>query len=167
MTTAPRPDPVQPADDAARALSRQLLAGATYAAIAVSEPDSGLPFCSRIALGLDAAGLPLSLVSGLALHTRALRANAACCLLVGEPGPKGDPLTHPRLSLRARAEFVDRDGPEHDGLRAAWLARNPKATVYASLPDFAFVRFRPVSAALNGGFARAFALTEADLAPAP
>ena len=165
MTAPSRPDPFQPADDEARALSRQLLAGAGFAAIAVIEPDSGLPLCSRSALGLDGQGLPLSLVSALALHTRALRTDPACCLLVGEPGPKGDPLTHPRLSLRARAEFVDRDGPEHDGLRAAWLARAPKAKVYASLPDFTFVRFRPVSAALNGGFARAFVLTEADLAP--
>lgn len=167
MTSPPRPDPFQPADDEARALSRGLLADARFAALAVLEPDSGLPFCSRIALGLDGRGLPLSLVSGLALHTRALRADPACCLLVGEPGAKGDPLTHPRLSLRARAEFVDRAGPEHEALRALWLARAPKATVYADLPDFAFVRFRPVSAALNGGFARAFLLTEADLTPGP
>lgn len=163
MSSPPRPDPVQPANDDARALARQLLAGATFCALAVSEPD-GHPFASRIALGQDAAGLPLSLVSGLSLHTRALQANPDCCLLVGEPGPKGDPLTHPRLSLRARAEFVAPDTPDHAALRSAWLARNPKATVYASLPDFRFVRFLPVSAALNGGFARAFSLTPADLA---
>jgi len=164
MSSPPRRDPVQPADDQARALARQLLAGATFCALAVSEAD-GHPFVSRIALGQDAAGLPLSLVSGLSLHTRALRANPACCLLVGEPGPRGDPLTHPRLSLRAQAEFIDPAGPEHAAMRAAWLARTPKATVYANLPDFTFARFRPVSAALNGGFARAFLLTEADLGP--
>jgi hypothetical protein len=164
MSSPPRPDPVQPADDEARALTRKLLSEARFAALAVTEPD-GHPFASRIALGLDAAGVPLSLVSGLSGHTRALRANPACCLLVGEPGPRGDPLTHPRLSLRARAVFVAPDSPDHAALRAAWLARNPKATVYADLPDFRFVRFHPVSAALNGGFARAFALTAADLAP--
>lgn len=158
-----RPDPVRPADDDARALARQLLADATFCALAVVEPGTGHPFASRIALGRDASGLPLSLVSGLALHTRALRAAPVCCLLVGEPGPKGDPLTHPRLSLRAVAEFVDPASPDHDDLRRSWLARNPKATVYASLPDFSFVRFRPTSAALNGGFARAFNLTDRDL----
>ncbi len=166
MTTPARLDPFQPADDEARAMSRQLVSGAVHAALAVLEPDSGLPFCSRIGLGTDARGLPLALVSTLAHHTRALKANPACCLLIGEPGPKGDPLTHPRLSLRARAEFIGRDTPEHGPLREAWLARNPKATVYADLPDFAFVRFRPVSASLNGGFAKAFVLTEADLVPA-
>lgn len=165
MSSPARPDPVQPADAEARALARKLLAEARFCALAVLEPGTGHPFVSRIALGCDAAGLPLSLVSGLSLHTRALRADPACCLLVGEPGPKGDPLTHPRLSLRARAMFVPQDGSEHATLRANWLAQNPKATVYADLPDFAFVRFHPVSAALNGGFARAFALTAADLAP--
>lgn len=165
MSSAPRPDPVLPADDDARALARRLLADAVFCALAVVEPGTGHPFASRIALGRDAGGLPLSLVSGLSLHTRALRANPACCLLVGEPGPKGDPLTHPRLSLRAQAEFIDPAGPDHAALRAAWLARTPKARVYASLPDFTFVRFRPVSAALNGGFARAFSLTGSDLGP--
>ena len=58
-------------------------------------------------------------------------------------------------------------GDDHAALRAAWLARNPKAKVYADLPDFTFVRFRPVSAALNGGFARAFVMTEAHLPPDP
>lgn len=166
MTIPPRPDPVQPADDEARALAQHLLAEARFAALAVLEPGSGLPFVSRIALGLDAQGLPLALVSGLALHTRALQANPACCLLVGEPGPKGDPLTHPRLSLRARASLLDRDNPAHPPLRDAWLARNPKSKVYIDLPDFRFLRFDPVSAALNGGFARAFSLTAADLARA-
>ena len=165
MPIAPRPDPFLSADDEARDMARRLVAGATYAAIAVLEPDTGLPFCSRIGLGTDAQGLPLALVSMLAHHTRALQANPACCLLIGEPGPKGDPLTHPRLSLRARAEFLDPAGADHAALKTAWLARNPKATVYASLPDFSFARFRPVSASLNGGFAKAFVMTEADLAP--
>lgn len=168
MSTPPaaRPDPFQPVDAEARALARSLLAGAAFAALAVLDPDDRLPFVSRIGLGLDDRGLPLALISGLALHTRALRAEPACALLLGEPGEKGDPLTWPRLTLRARAEFLPReDGAGHAGLRAAWLARNPKAKVYIDLPDFSFVCFHPVSGALNGGFARAFRLTAADLAP--
>jgi len=163
---APMPrEPVAPADPQARTQAQDLLATARLAALAVLEPPDNLPFVSRIALGRCPAGLPLSFVSGLALHTRALRANPACCLLIGEPGPKGDPLTHPRLSLRARARFVDRATSEHATLRTHWLAWQPKATLYIDLPDFAFVRFHPLSASLNGGFARAFAFTAADLAP--
>ena len=48
-------------------------------------------------------------------------------------------------------------------LRARWLARNPKAKVYIDLPDFSFVRLTPVSALLNGGFARAFRLSPDDI----
>lgn len=163
MTQAPPKDPFQPADDAARSLARELLEAARYAAIAVLEPGSGLPFCSRIALGLDAEGVPLTLISGLAHHTRALKADPACCLLVGEPGEKGDPLTHPRLSLRAIAEFVDRESDDHVLFTETWLKHNPKAKLYAGLPDFRFVRLHPVSAALNGGFGRAYLLEEHDL----
>ena len=164
MSQTPRPDPFQPADDEARDVARSLVSEASFGALAVLEPDTGLPFCSRIGLATDPQGVPMALVSLLSIHTRALLANPACCLLIGEPGPKGDPLTHPRLSLRAMAEFVGPDTAEHGALRAHWLARRPKATVYAALPDFRFVRFRPVSASLNGGFAKAFVMTEADLA---
>jgi putative heme iron utilization protein len=64
--------------------------------------------------------------------------------------------------LRALADFVPPDDPRRTELRARWLARNPKATVYIDLPDFAFVRLVPQSALLNGGFARAFRLSAAD-----
>ena len=59
--------------------------------------------------------------------------------------------------------FIAPDDPARPGIRDRWLARNPKATVYIDLPDFAFVRLQPVSALLNGGFARAFHLAPADL----
>lgn len=83
--------------------------------------------------------------------------------MLGEVGETGDPLTHPRLMIRARAAFVAADDPARPGLRARWLDRSPKARVYIDLPDFAFVRLRPVSALLNGGFARAFHIDPAGL----
>jgi putative heme iron utilization protein len=163
-SAAPR-DPVPPADAEARALARRLLREARFAALAVIDPDTGTPFVSRIGLAPGDDGRPVTLVSALALHTRALRARPDCALLAGEPGARGDPLTHPRLTLRAVARFVARPGPEHDARRAAYLARRPKARLYADLGDFVFVVFDPLSAALNGGFGRAHALTAADLAP--
>ncbi|MFE3839050.1 HugZ family protein [Pseudogemmobacter sonorensis] len=164
--SATRPfDPVADADAAARAEARALLAGAGHAALSWIDAADGLPGISRIAFGFDPEEGPLTLVSGLAAHAPALRANPACALMVGEAGPKGDPMNHPRLMLRARAEFIARDAAGLPGLRARWLARNPKAKVYIDLPDFSFVRLAPVSAVLNGGFARAFRLTAEDLAP--
>ena len=157
------PSPIRPTDDEARALARSLITGARFAALAVLTPGTGAPAVTRIALGLDAASLPLTLISQLSAHTRALHANPRAGLLVGEPGPKGDPLTHPRLSLDTRAEFVDRASPDHATLRALWLASHPKAKLYIDFADFSFVRLRPLGAALNGGFGRAFLLTPEDL----
>jgi len=158
-----RADPVAAADDAARGLAANLLRSARHAALAMVEPGAGTPFVSRIAFGLSPEGLPMTLISALAIHHGALRADPACALLIGEPGDKGDPLTHPRLSLRARACFVARDTAERDGLRTHWLRTHPKAGLYIDFADFDLVVFDPVSAALNGGFARAWALTAADI----
>lgn len=159
----PKPDPVQPADAEARALARSLL-GATHAALSWLDVETGHPSISRIAFGLCPQGMPLTLISGLAPHLAALKADARCSLMVGEVGAKGDPLTHPRLMIRARATFVAADDPARPELRAHWLKGHPKAALYVDFPDFAFVRLIPESALLNGGFARAFRLTPQDLA---
>jgi putative heme iron utilization protein len=161
MTARPK-DPVQPADDDARALAHQLLS-LGHAALAWTDPDTGTPGISRIAFARDPEAGLLTLISGLAPHFRALRDRPDCALMLGEVGDKGDPMTHPRLMIRARASFVAADDPGRPAIRARWLDRNPKATIYIDLADFAFVWLTPVSALLNGGFARAFHLTPQDL----
>lgn len=157
------PSPIRPTDDEARALARRLMTEARFAALAVTDPASGAPYVSRIALGLTPAGEPLTLISTLAAHTTALKADPRAALLLGEPGEKGDPLTHPRLTVQAAARFVDRAGPEHAALRTHYLAGHPKAKLYADFADFGFVVFEPSGAALNGGFGKAFVLTPDDL----
>ncbi|MFN3576944.1 MAG: pyridoxamine 5-phosphate oxidase, partial [Tabrizicola sp.] len=149
-------------DAEALALARSLLA-LDHACLAWTDPDTGTPGISRIAFARDPEAGMLTLVSGLAPHFRALRDRPDCALMLGEVGDKGDPLTHPRLMIRARAAFVAPDDPGRPGLRDRWLERNPKARIYIDLPDFAFVRLTPVSALLNGGFARAFHIAPADL----
>ncbi len=161
-----KPSPLRPVDDEMRALARGLLARARFGALAVLVGEAARPFVSRIALGSDREG-PLSLVSDLAQHTAALRARPACALLVGEPGEKGDPLTHPRLSLQCMAEFVARDAPGFAPLRSAWLESHPKSKLYIDFADFSFVRFRVEEAFLNGGFGLASRLTPADLGLEP
>ena len=158
-----RPDPVAAADTEARALARDLLLGASHAALAVVDPSDGMPGISRIAFGLAPEGGFLTLVSALAPHHAALAANPACALLIGEVGGKGDPLTHPRLMIKARASFVATDDPARLALRARWLQDHPKAKLYVDFGDFAFVRLMPVSAFLNGGFARAYRLSAEDI----
>lgn len=156
------PDTVRPADAEARTLAQGLLA-LGHAALAWTDPDTGTPGISRVAFARDPQAGLLTLVSGLAPHFRALQDRPDCALMLGEVGEKGDPLTHPRLMIRARAAFIAPDDPDRPAIRARWLERNPKAQVYIDLPDFAFVRLTPVSALLNGGFARAFHLSPQDL----
>lgn len=159
---ASSPDPVRPADAEALALARSLLS-LDHAALAWTDPDTGTPGISRIAFARDPEAGMLTLVSGLAPHFRALRDRPDCALMLGEVGNRGDPLTHPRLMIRARAAFVAPDDPGRPALRDRWLERNPKARIYIDLPDFAFVRLTPHSALLNGGFARAFHIAPGDL----
>lgn len=154
-------DPVHPPTPEAIALARSLMA-LPHAALAVTDPADGTPAISRIAFGL-AAGGPLSLVSSLAPHFAALQANPACALLLGEPGPKGDPLTHPRLMLKARAAFVAPDDPARPALRDHWLRTHPKAKLYIDFADFAFVRLDITSAFLNAGFGKAHRLAPTDI----
>ncbi|MDE3122630.1 MAG: HugZ family protein [Paracoccaceae bacterium] len=156
-------NPIRPTDDEARTLARELLAGARFAALAVIDPSTGGPFVSRVALDLAPDGMPVTLISTLSQHTRALMADPRASLLVGEPGPKGDPLTHPRLTVQARAAFVSRDDPDHVAIRAKYLNEHPKAKLYADFGDFTFVRLHPTGAALNGGFGKAYALGPDDL----
>uniref|UniRef100_A4WPV4 Pyridoxamine 5'-phosphate oxidase-related, FMN-binding n=2 Tax=Cereibacter TaxID=1653176 RepID=A4WPV4_CERS5 len=159
-------DPLLAADDDARVLARTLLSRARHASLAVTDAQSHTPGISLIAFGLDPDGAPLTLVSGLAPHMAALRAHPEAAVMVGSPGAKGDPLTHPRLMIRVRAELIPRGTPEHGDLRTHWLGLHPKAKLYVDFADFAFARLTPVSAILNGGFGRAWRMGPDDLRPA-
>jgi putative heme iron utilization protein len=159
---APRPDPVRPADDEARALARRLLDSARHGALATLEPGTGHPLASRSAVALDADGAPLLLLSALSAHFGALEADPRCSLLLGEPGA-GDPLAHPRLTVAGVARRLGRDGPDAARVRARWLAAHPKAALYVDFADFAFWRLEPQRGSLNGGFGRAFRLGREDL----
>jgi heme iron utilization protein len=153
------------ADKAARDLARGLMGESRFASLGVIDAVTLTPALSRIAFGLDAQGAPLSLISSISAHHAHLTANPSCALMVGEPGPKGDPLTAPRLMLQARARLLNREDPDHPALRQQWLAAHPKSRLYIDFADFIFVRFDVVAAFLNGGFGKAFHLTPADLFP--
>jgi putative heme iron utilization protein len=156
-------NPIRDTDAEARDLARGLIAGARFGALAALDPATGAPVVTRIAVGLDPAGHPLTLVSELSHHTRALEADARCSLLLGEPGPKGDPLTHPRITLQATAAFTRHGTPDYAVLRDHYLQTHPKAQLYIDFTDFHFARFQVSGAALNGGFGKAYSLTPADL----
>lgn len=150
-------DVLQPVDEQAIALGRSLLRSARFGALATLDPASGVPLASRVALATETDGSPLILISTLAAHTDALTADPRCSLLVGEPG-KGDPLAHPRMTVVCRAQWLKRDDEDGKQARRRYLNRHAKAVLYADFGDFCFLRLKVVSASLNGGFARAYAL---------
>ncbi|REC55385.1 HugZ family protein [Rhodosalinus sediminis] len=156
--------PIRETDEEARALARRLIDEARHGALGVRDPETGHPVVSRVAVATDAAGAPVSLVSDLSHHTQALTRDPACSLLLGEPGARGDPLTHPRITLIATARFLRRGEDEHEALAERYLRQQPKAKLYIGFGDFGFLRFEVTRALLNGGFGKAYALTPADLA---
>ena len=159
------PSPIRPTDNEARALARRLIADARFGALGVRQPKTGMPLVTRVAVGTGPEGEFLSLVSELSNHTRALREDPAASLLVGEPGAKGDPLTHPRLTLMATAHFVEHSDPTYGALAAHYLRDHPKSKLYIGFGDFVFLQFDISEAYLNGGFGKAFELTADDLRP--
>ncbi|QPH54328.1 HugZ family protein [Pontivivens ytuae] len=156
-----RPETLQPVTDEAIRLAKTLLRTERHGALGTLEPGSGAPQVSRVSLATDPTGAPLILISRLSAHFAALEADPRCSLLLGTPG-KGDPLAHPRMTLAACAEMLD--GDARQAARTRFLARHPKAALYADFTDFAFWRLTPQGASLNGGFARAFELTADHLA---
>jgi putative heme iron utilization protein len=71
----PKTDPIRPTDDEARALARELIDTARFGALGVTDPETGAPMVTRIAVVPGPDGLPLTLVSTLSSHTAALDAN--------------------------------------------------------------------------------------------
>ncbi len=156
-------NPIRETDEEARSLARTLLTEARFGALAVIDHATGAPSVSRISVVRAPDGAPLTLISELSTHTQHLMANPACALLLGEPGPTGDPLTHPRMTLSCIARFIRHGEPGRDALRDHFLAQYPKAKLYIDFGDFLFAHLQVEDIALNGGFGKAYALTPADL----
>ena len=152
-------DPVRATTGDARDTARQMLAPMRHAVLAVNDPATGHPHLSRISSQIDGTGVPVALLSGLAIHSRVLATDPRAGLLVEIQGDKGDPMTWPRLSLQVRASVIADPG----NLPDRWLEAHPKAAAFIDLPDFRFWRLTPQSGFLNAGFGAAFRLTPADL----
>lgn len=154
-------DPIRETDDEARRLARQLISSARYGSLAVLLPDGGHPFASRTAVASDIDRTPVILVSELSTHTAGLANDPRVSLLLGEPG-KGDPLAHPRITLQCNARRLAREDAAHGRVRARFLRRHPKSTMYVDFGDFSFFTLEPRTASLNGGFGKAYILLPED-----
>lgn len=141
----------------ARALGQTILNSARFGALAVSHPDTQAPYVSRVAV-VGHRGTALMLISTLSVHTQGLIQSPTCALLLGEPTDKGDPLTHPRMTLSGSVALADK--AKH---KDQWLSAIPKAKLYYDFADFQLYQLSPTAIDLNGGFGKAFRLTPDDL----
>lgn len=168
MSDAPMPDnrPAEPPrglppgyDGIAEA--KRLLRATRTGALATLDPHTGYPFASLVTVATDFDGSPLLLMSQLSTHTRNLDADPRCSVLLSQGG-KGDALAHPRLTVVGRAIKQVAD-PDRARVRARFLARHPKAALYADFGDFGFWRLAVEGGHLNGGFAKAADYAAGDL----
>jgi putative heme iron utilization protein len=150
------------ADFEPKSIAKTLLRAIRTGTLATIDRNTGHPFGSLVNVATDADGSPVILVSRLATHTANLEADGRASILLASTG-KGDPLTHPRLTLLGSFAEVARDGPQEPRLRQRFLARHPKSELYAGFGDFSFWKLDTVSAHLNGGFARAADLKAGDV----
>lgn len=153
-------DLLQPVTEAVRRQAKGLVRSERFGTLSWLQ-RGGAPGASLVSLATTLAGHPILLLSRLAPHVAALEADDRVALLIGQPG-KGDPLAHPRLMLSGRA--LPAAGAAEGLARSRFLARHPKAALYADFADFAFWTVAPTAAALNGGFGKASHLGPADIA---
>jgi putative heme iron utilization protein len=145
----------------ARGTARTLLRTTRAGALASLDPAGGHPLATLVSLATDIDGAPLMLLSQLSAHRTNLERDPRASLLLAAQG-KGDPLAHPRLSLIGRVHHLE-DADQAARARTRFLARHPKAKLYADFTDFGWFRMEVESGHLNGGFARAAALGREDL----
>lgn len=144
----PTPTPIP----SARALLRAARAGT------LATSADGQPFASLVTPAAAPDGSVLLLLSGLSEHTRHLRDEPRCAVMVAGPPAEANPQTAPRLTVTGLA------APEPDpALKARWVALHPYAAFYAGFGDFQLWRMVPKAGLFIGGFASATRLRGADL----
>jgi putative heme iron utilization protein len=155
--TAPAPD------FNAKSTAKKLLRTVRAGALATIDRNTGHPFGSLVNVATDSDGSPLVLISRLSSHTANLEADSKASVLLATAG-KGDPLAHPRLTVLGRFTAIVNDNLEEARLRRRFLARHPKAELYAGFADFALWHMSMEAAHLVAGFGRATNLAAADVA---
>ncbi len=153
MNDDPSPNSAPDLAFAARCLLRAARSGT------LATQSGGQPFASLVTPAVSPDGTVL-LLSGLSAHTRHLRADPRCALLVAGPAAGANPQTAPRLTVGATAV------PEPDpALRRFWVSRHPYAALYVGFADFGLWRLAALSGHYVGGFGVARTLAAGVLAP--
>lgn len=149
MTETPELQPDPPAWAA-----RKLLRAARSGTLATA--TDGQPFASLITPATAPDGSILLLLSDLSEHTRHLRADPRCAVMVAGEADGPNAQTAPRITITGLAEIDPASKPR-------WVALHPYAAFYADFGDFNLWRVRPRAGLYIGGFASAYRLRGKDL----
>ena len=110
----------------------------------------GFPFGSVVPYCLNEDGWPLLLISRIAQHTRNLKADPRCSLLVSERDA-ADVQLNGRLTLMAQARQLD-DPPSIERAAERYYRYFPDSRDYHRVHDFDFWTLQPVRWRFIGGF---------------
>jgi putative heme iron utilization protein len=148
-------------DDMPRTV-RGLLRALDRASLATSLPGepAAWPYASLVLVAVDHDLSPILLLSDMAEHTKAIKADDRVSLLFDGTGGLDQPLTGPRATVLGRAERT-----ADERLKARFLARHPDAALYAGFKDFGFYRVAVERAHLVGGFGKICWIDGAELVP--
>ena len=134
--------------------ARKLLRAARAGTLATA--TDGQPFASLVTPATAPDGSILLLLSDLSEHTRHLRADGRCAVMVQGAADGPNAQTAPRVTVTGIAAIDPAWHPR-------WVAIHPYAAFYAGFGDFHLWRVQPVGGLFVGGFARAHRLRQADL----
>jgi heme iron utilization protein len=136
-----------PADFDPKALAKALLRARRAGTLGTIDRNTGHPFASLVTVATDIDGSPVILTSRLSTHTANLEQDGRASVLLAETG-KGDPLAHPRLTVLGAFARIEPGSLDDARVQRRFLARHPKAELYAGFGDFAFWRMTVASAHL-------------------
>ncbi len=117
----------------------------------------GHPFVSMVPFAIDnRSGTVVIHVSGLAPHTRNLKASSKVSLMVMQAEVAGESVhALPRVTFEGTAAIIPPDSPMWASARTAYLQRFPEAEPMTELEDFRFVDIDLESAHQVAGFGAA------------
>lgn len=132
-------------------LARSLLRRRRQGALATLMADTGAPYCSLINLASQPDGMPILLISRLAVHTRNVLTDPRVSIMLDERAA-GDPLEGARIMLQGEARAVE--PAQLELVRRRYLTAHPSAEDFVDFADFSFFRIVPNGAHLVAGFGR-------------
>jgi len=110
----------------------------------------GYPFGSLTPYALDGQGRPIFLLSGLAIHSANLLADARASLFVFAEAAETATAVAARLNVIGKVQPTNAE--ERAQLRALYVSRHPESAQWAEFGDFAFYVLEPEQMYFVGGF---------------